>query len=60
MALSLGKKNVNDGRVAGAGITLRFNMTTTANTKMDIPATKRKMNLSVINTIKNALTFRAI
>jgi len=48
MALSFGKKGVNEGSVAGPGNTLRFNNTTTANTNTDTAATNRNINLSVM------------
>jgi len=48
MALSLGKKDTNDGVTAGLGITFKLKTKTTTNTKMDTAATNRNINLSVI------------
>ena len=48
IAFSLGRKGVNDGVTAGIGKTLELSINTTVNTKMDIPATKRNINLSVM------------
>jgi len=46
IAFSFGKKYNSSGGAAGAGITLRFKITTTINTKTDMPVTKRNINLS--------------
>jgi len=48
MALSFGRYGVKAGITTGAGMILRFKMITTTNTKIEIAATKRNINLSVM------------
>ena len=48
IALSFGRYGVKAGITAGAGIILRFKMITTTNTNMDMAATNRNINLSVM------------
>jgi hypothetical protein len=48
IALSFGKKIVNDGTTAGLGSILRLKTNTSKHTNMDTAATKRNINLSVI------------
>jgi hypothetical protein len=45
-AFNLGKKYNSEGETAGAGNILSDKITTTTNTNMDTPATKRNTNLS--------------
>ena len=48
MALSFGKKYTKEGVAMVTGISLRFKITTTANTKIEIAVTSLNMVLSVI------------